>query len=142
MAESFAEEYSRRIAEEQDATAIAPLQGGLDLRGNTFDAFSVGVADTATFGLRDEIAAAVRTMPGADYSSRYMAKLEEESARGDELARQNPGASITGSLLGAIGGGGLAGLGVKSLLKTTAKGKKIFNSTSEYIKYIFSIFSS
>jgi len=126
--------YNQRLEADRKAAAIAPRAGGEDFRGNTFDAFASSMGDTATIGLLDEIRAGVRTPPGADYIERYMSQLDIESDRGDELARQNPKANITGGLLGAIMGGGGANLGIKAALQTTARGRQFFKGVDSIIK--------
>ena len=134
MAEFNYDKYMELYEAEQNAAAVAPVAGQEDLRGNTFDAFAAGMADTATLGLADEARALVRTAPGEGYVNRYMAQLEQESSYMDELARQNPSHSLAGSILGALAGGIGWGQAAKALIGTTVKGRSMLKGVDSMVK--------
>lgn len=77
-----------------------------------------GVTDTASFGLKDEMAAALGSVPGylmskaaggdKSLGETYDTLLENRRAQDKQAFEDNPGAYIAGGITGAIGTGGAA----------------------------------
>jgi hypothetical protein len=106
-----------KISEIITENSNQPDQTKADNKLQTADDFVRSVANAATFGLADKLAA---KMSGKDYKQ----ELEKQTAQTQAAAQRSPTATTTGDIVGTIGSvpflGGAA-VGAKALARTAPR---------------------
>lgn len=120
------DKFQQRLAEE--AKKVEDLKASK--RENVGSSFARGIADSASFGLDDEIAAVARAgydtlTSDKSFGDSYEANQRYLQSIKDQREEDNPGTNLAGQLFGGAAGGMGVAKGVQALTKGMGRAAKV-----------------